>query len=314
MNLKTNDFASVHPLDPDDAPIVAKMRIMAAPAKGALRGVEARGPFDAVMASVLAPNNVRSEVDTIGGVPGTWVHPANARPEYALLHLHGGWFNFGSAAAFINLVGQIVARVGVSAFIPDYRLAPEYPFPGATEDVWACYKGLAQKGYRRLVLTGDSAGGNLALGLAARTVDAGGSTDAELVGVAVFSPVTDLTLSGETYVTRADADPLFTRAQVVQLVQAYLQDADSSSALASPLAGPVAGLPPVRVHVGDDEVLLDDSRRYVAKAIVAGVDAKLDVWMGMPHGFVGRVGMLKAADQAMDAVGDFLAERLSAAL
>ncbi|MFC3652865.1 alpha/beta hydrolase [Dyella humi] len=314
MNLKTNDFASVHPLDPDDAPIVAKMRIMAAPAKGALRGVEARGPFDAVMASVSVPNNVRSEVDTIGGVPGTWVHPANARPGCALLHLHGGWFNFGSAAAFINLVGQIAARVGVSAFIPDYRLAPEHPFPGATEDVWACYKGLAQKGYRRLVLTGDSAGGNLALGLAARTVDAGGSTDAELVGVAVFSPVTDLTLAGETYVTRADADPLFTRAQVVQLVQAYLRDADPSSALASPLAGPVAGLPSVRVHVGDDEVLLDDSRRYVARAIVAGVDAKLDVWMGMPHGFVGRVGTLKAADQAMDAVGDFLAERLDAAL
>lgn len=314
MNLTTNDFASVHPLDPDDAPIVAKMRIMAAPAKGALRGVEARGPFDAVMASVLAPNNVRSEVDTIGGVPGTWVHPANARPGCVLLHLHGGWFNFGSAAAFISLVGQIAARVGTSAFIPDYRLAPEHPFPAATEDVWACYRGLAQMGYRRLVLTGDSAGGNLALGLAGRIVDAGDSINAELVGVAVYSPVTDLTLAGETYVTRADADPLFTRAQVVQLVQAYLRDADSSSALASPLAGPVAGLPPVRVHVGDDEVLLDDSRRYVAKAIVAGVDAKLDVWMGMPHGFVGRVGMLKAADQAMDAVGDFLAERLSAAL
>jgi epsilon-lactone hydrolase len=308
--VKTNDFISIHPLDPGDAQFVAKMRVMAASAKGVSRGVEGRGQFDALMASVSAPNNVKSEVDTIGGVPGTWVRPANARPGSALLHLHGGWFNFGSAAAFANLVGQIAARIGVSAFIPDYRLAPEHPFPAAAEDVWACYRGLAQKGYRRIVLTGDSAGGNLALGLAGRIVEASGLPAAELVGVAVFSPVTDLTLSGETYETRADADPLFTRAQVAQLVQAYLRDADPKAALASPMAGPVAGLPPVRVHVGDDEVLLDDARRYVAKAIAADVDAKIDVWIGMPHGFVGRVGTLKAADQAMDAVGVFLAERL----
>ena len=313
MSLKTNDFASVRPLDPDDKQFVAKMRIMAASAKGIWHGVEARGQFDAVMASVLAPNDVRSDADVIGGVPGTLVRPANARPECALLHLHGGWFNFGSAAAFANLVGQIAARIGISAFIPDYRLAPEHPFPAAAEDVWACYRGLAQKGYRRIVFTGDSAGGNLALGLAGRIVGEGGLAEAELVGVAVFSPVTDLTLSGESYETRADADPLFTRAQVAQLVQAYLRGADPNGALASPLAGPVAGLPPVRLHVGDDEVLLDDSRRYVVRAIAAGVDAKLDVWMGMPHGFVGRVGTLKAADQAMDAVGVFLAERLGAA-
>jgi monoterpene epsilon-lactone hydrolase len=313
MNQKTSDFAVVRPLDPNDAQFVAKMRVMVAPGKGVSRGVETRGQFDAIMASVPAPNDVTSEADTIGGVRGTWVRPANARAQCALLHLHGGWFNFGSAVAFTNLVGQIAARVGVSAFIPDYRLAPEHPFPAATADVWACYGGLAQKGYRRIVLTGDSAGGNLALGLAARIVSAGRSTDAELAGVAVFSPVTDLTLSGESYETRAEADPLFTRAQVAQLVQAYLRDADPNGALASPLAGPVAGLPPVRVHVGDDEVLLDDSRRYVAKAIAAGVDAKLDTWMGMPHGFVGRVGTLKAADQAMDAVGTFLVERLGAA-
>jgi epsilon-lactone hydrolase len=310
--VKTNEFISVHPLDPGDAQFVAKMRVMAAPAKGVSRGVERRGQFDAVMASVLAPNDVKSEVETIGGVPGTWVRPANARPGCALLHLHGGWFNFGSAAAFTNFVGQIAARVGANAFIPDYRLAPEHPFPTATEDVWACYRGLAQKGYRRIVLTGDSAGGNLALGLANRIVEASGLPDAELVGVAVFSPVTDLTLSGETYETRADADPLFTRAQIAQLVQAYLRGADPKGALASPMAGPVAGLPPVRVHVGDDEVLLDDSRRYIAKAIAADVDAKIDVWMGMPHGFVGRVGTLKAADLAMDAVGVFLGERLGA--
>jgi monoterpene epsilon-lactone hydrolase len=312
MTDKTNSFASVRPLDPVDAQIVSQMRVMAAPTKGASHGIDGRGQFDAVMASVLAPANVTSEADTVSGVPGTRVRPANARPGCVLLHMHGGWFNFGSAAAFANLAGQIATRIGAEAFIPDYRLAPEHPFPAAPDDVWACFRGLVQKGYSQIVLTGDSAGGNLALGLANRVVEAGSLGGTKLVGAAVFSPVTDLTLSGESYTTRADADPLFTHGQVAELVQAYLRRGDLTNGLASPLNGPVTGLPPIRVHVGDDEVLLDDSRRYVAKAIAAGVDAKLDIWMGMPHGFVGRVGTLKAADQAMDAVGLFLTDRLSA--
>jgi acetyl esterase/lipase len=94
------------------------------------------------------------------------------------------------------------------------------------------------------------------------------------------------------------------------LVRAYLDNADAKSPLASPLYGDLAGLPPVRVHVGEDEVLLDDSVRYVERAVSAGVDAKLDVWEGMPHGFVSNVGKLAAANQALDAIGVFLSERL----
>jgi len=127
-----------------------------------------------------------------------------------------------------------------------------------------------------------------------------------------MSPVTDLTLASPTYDTRADADPFFTRPQVAGLVRSYLGNTDPTNPLASPLHGRVAGMPPVRIHVGDDEVLLDDSRRYVDGAVGAGVDAKLDVWMGMPHGFVVSVGKLKAASLALDAMGVFLAGRLHA--
>jgi acetyl esterase/lipase len=130
------------------------------------------------------------------------------------------------------------------------------------------------------------------------------------VGVALFSPVTDLTLSGASYETRADADPFFTKQQVAELVRSYLGGADANDPLASPLRGRVSGLPPTRIHVGDDEVLLDDSRRYVERAAAAGVDARLEVWTGMPHGFVASIGMLKAAAQALDATGAFLTERL----
>jgi acetyl esterase/lipase len=255
---------------------------------------------------------VAFETDTLGGIPGLWVHPANWRTDEAIVHLHGGWFNFGSAKAFRHLVGHIAARAGARAFIPDYRLAPEHPFPAATNDVQACYQALAGRGVHRIALTGDSAGGNLALVLASRVTGEAASINATLVGVAVLSPVTDLTLSGATYETRADADPLFTRPQVAELVHSYLGSADAKHPLASPLYGRFSGMPSARIYVGDDEVLLDDSLRFVERAVAAGVDARADVWMGMPHGFPGSIGGLKAAAQALDAIGAFLAERLQA--
>ncbi len=309
---RTSNSVVMHPLDPEDAAITAAMRAMVSSAKGVTRGIEGRGQYDALLESVLPRDDVAFEADALGGMPGIWVRPANWRSDEAIVHLHGGWFNLGSAKAYRHLVGHIAARAGARAFIPDYRLAPEHPFPAATDDVLACYRGLAGNGVRRIALTGDSAGGNLALGLASRVTGEAVSTDATLVGVAVLSPVTDLTLSGATYDTRADADPFFTRPQVEALVHSYLGSADAKHPLASPLHSQLAGMPPVRIHVGDDEVLLDNSLRYAERAVAAGVDARADVWMGMPHGFPASIGKLKAAAPALDALGAFLTERLQA--
>ena len=305
-------YVTIHPLDPEDAAITAVMRPMLSASKGARPGVEARGQFDALMESLLPRDNVTFEADTLGGVPGLWAHPADWRSSEAIVHLHGGWFSFGSAEAYRHLVGHIAARTCARAFIPDYRLAPEHPFPAATDDVLACYQGLAARGVHRIALTGDSAGGNLALVLASRVTGEAASINATLVAVAVVSPVTDLTLSGATYETRADADPLFTRPQVAELVHSYLGSGDARHPLASPLHGRHSGMLSTRIHVGDDEVLLDDSLRYVERAVAANVDARADVWMGMPHGFPGSIGRLKAAAQALHAIGAFLAERLQA--
>jgi len=266
----SKDSVAIHPLDPKDAPIVAAMRARASSTKGMLRGIEARGPFDALMESVMARNDVSSEADTVGGIPGIWVYSKNFDAAEAILHLHGGWFNLGTAKAFRNLVAHVAARAGAKAFVPDYRLAPEHPFPAAVEDVLACYRGLDESGIRRIAVTGDSAGGNLALVLASRVSGEAVSAKTTLVGAAALSPVTDLTLSGATYETRAEADPYFTRPQVAELVRAYLGSADPKDPLASPIYGRLSGLPPVRIHVGDDEVLLDDSRRYIERAIAAG--------------------------------------------
>lgn len=110
--------------------------------------------------------------------------------------------------------------------------------------------------------------------------------------------------------SRAEADPYFTKSQAASLVRSCLGLSDPKNPLASPLYGDLAGLPPIRMHVGDDEVLLDDSIRSAERAVVAGVDAKLDVWMGMPHGFVTNVRGFKAAQPALASSGAFLAERL----
>jgi monoterpene epsilon-lactone hydrolase len=308
----SRDIIVIHPLDPEDASTISQIETAVRPYKGLPWRIEARPQYDALLEGVSPRGDVTFESDTVGGVPGVWVRPASSRPDEALLHLHGGWFSAGSARAYRHLVGHIAARAGARAFVPDYRLAPEHPFPAAVDDVLATYRGMDDCGIRRIAITGDSAGGNLALVLASCVAGREVSAKTVLVGAAVLSPVTDLTLSGATYETRAEADPYFTKQQVTELVRSYLGSTDANDPLASPLQGRMSGLAPIRIHVGDDEVLLDDSRRYVERAIADGVDARLDVWTGMPHGFPANVGMIKASAQSLDAIGLFLTERLQA--
>jgi epsilon-lactone hydrolase len=302
----------IHPLDPQDASTIAQITTAARAQKGAPWRIEARKAYDALLEGVLRPDDVAFEPGTVGGVSGVWVHPASSRSDEGILYLHGGWFSAGSSRAYRHLVGHIATRAGTKAFVPDYRLAPEHPFPAAIDDVSATYRGMDDRGIRRIAIVGDSAGGNLALVLALSVATRAVPARAILVGAVALSPVTDLTLSGASYETRAEADPYFTKQQVAGLVRSYLGSVDAHDPLASPLQGRLSGLPPVRIYAGDDEVLLDDSRRYVERAIAAGVDARLDVWMGMPHGFVAMIGAIKASAQALDAMGLFVAERLQA--
>src|SRR6266550_7670751 len=191
-------WLAVHPLSPEDAPGATALRASVAAFKGKLAGTAARAPFDAIMERVAAPPDVTFAADTVGGIPGWWAKPARPRQGAAILHVHGGWFNLGTARAYRNFVGHIASSAGADAFVPDYRLAPEHLFPAAVEDVEACYRGLVDKGITKIALTGDSAGGNLALVL---LPIAGAQAP---VGAVAISPVTDLALSGESYETRAE--------------------------------------------------------------------------------------------------------------
>jgi acetyl esterase/lipase len=308
--LSTEAWSAIHALTPQDRIVMGHMRALVEPNKGKLRGVAARTPYEAIMRRVVAPVGVNFRPDTIGGVAGWWCEPADAEPGAVILHAHGGWFNWGSAESFRHFVGHIARSARAKAFVPDYRLAPENPLPAALDDVHGCYLGLVESGARSIALTGDSAGGNLALVLLA-LVSARSFISRPAVGAVVLSPVTDLAMKGPSWESRATADPLFVREQAEELVRAYLNGRDPADPAASPLYGDLAGLPPVRVHVGDDEVLLDDSMRYVERAVAAGVDAKVDVWEGMVHGFLGSIGQLDAAAQALDAIGAFLSKQLA---
>jgi epsilon-lactone hydrolase len=303
-------WLEIHPLSEEDSVAAAALRSAVAPMKGKFEGTAGRGLFNEIMERVAVPAGVTFEAATVGGISGWWAKPPQGKKRAAIVHVHGGWFNWGTAQAFRNFASHIALSAGTDAFIPDYPLAPERPFPAAVRDLEACYRGLVDQGITKVALTGDSAGGNLALVLLS-TASAEASRDAVApVGAVVFSPITDLALTGESFETRAEADLYFTKFQAAGLVRSYLGVTDPKNPLASPLYADLTGLPAIRIHVGDEEVLLDDSRRYVENAVAAGVDAKLDIWMGMPHGFVTNVGGFNAATQALKASGAFLTERL----
>ena len=299
----------LHPLPPQDTAAIAAMRHAASAHKGEILGPQARPMFDAMLAATPAAVDVRLEPGTVGGVAGWWARPHGAKPGARVLYIHGGGYVVGSARAWANFAGQIAQRAGADAFLPDYRLAPEHPFPAAIEDAAAAYRGLVAQGAERIVVAGDSAGGGLAMALL--SILAAESGTPQPLAAAVMSPFTDLALTGASIESRAEADPIFTRGVLAAFADFYLQGQSAVDPKASPLYAGLAGLPPIRIDVGDDELLLDDSRRYAERARAAGAEVTLSVWTGMPHVFQSGLGHFLAAEQSIDAIGAFLHDRLA---
>jgi acetyl esterase/lipase len=175
------------------------------------------------------------------------------------------------------------------------------------EDAQASFAGLVEHGFGRIVLAGDSAGAGLALSLLSLVVaEAREGPRVRPAGAAVMSPWTDLSLSGASIETRAEADPLMTKGSLAAAARIYLGEDDPCDARASPLYADLAGLPPGRIHVGEDEVLLDDSIRYGERLENAGGTVQVDTWEGMIHLCPSNIANLRAAKQALDDIGSFL--------
>lgn len=302
---------TIQSLSPQDTPAVAAMREATSAHKGEKLGPEARPMFDAMFTATPAASNMRIEPATVGGIAGFWLRLPDARPGARMLYLHGGGYVLGSAEALTNFAGQIAARVGADTFVPDYRLAPEHPFPAAIDDAVAAYRGLVADGAERIVVVGDSAGGGLTLVLLSVLASDKSQGLVQPVGAAAMSPWTDLALTGDSFQTRAEADPIFTRGVLQAFADMYLQGQDATNPKASPLYAQLRDLPPIRIDVGDDEVLLADSVRYADGARAAGVEVTLSIWEGMPHVFQSSIGRFLAAERSVDAIGAFLRQRLT---
>src|SRR3954470_23962045 len=295
----------------EDRAVVTAMRAQAAPFKGKMGDPGARGPFDEIMEQTPDAPGVTYEQKVIGGVAGIVCTPRAPRPATAILYLHGGAYLLGSSKAFRHLAGQFAARVNATAFVPEYRLAPEHPFPAALEDATAAYRGLVDQGARKIVIAGDSAGGGLSLVLLSMVQsEAAAGRGLAPSGAVVMSPWTDLALTGESLRDRADDDPLLTAEMLSRAAESYLAGRDPHDPRVSPLYGRLAGLPPIQLHVGTSEILLDDARRYAERARAAGGDATAHVGEGMPHVFPASVGALQAAERALGEMAAFIQEHL----
>lgn len=229
-------------------------------------------------ASFPEPPGVTFRDGSVGGIPGEWAERPGLAPDAPrLLYLHGGGFIGCSPRTHRSLTGAFAGR-GFRVFCPDYRLAPEHPFPAALDDAAACWSAFAAAGPAGIA--GDSAGGNLALALMLRARRDGlAMPDAAVL----LSPSTDMLGRGESMRSNARRDVMFAPSDLGHLVDLYLAGHDPNDPLVSPVNGDPTGLPPLLFHVGEREVLRDDSVRFAEKARAAGVDATVKTWPVVPH-------------------------------
>jgi acetyl esterase/lipase len=238
------------------------------------------------------------------GVPGEWVVADGARRDAALLYLHGGGYCIGSPRTHRGLAARLSRDADVAVLLLDYRLAPEHPHPAAVDDAVAAYRFLLDDhAPSRVAIAGDSAGG----GLTFTTLVAARECGLPMPAVAAaISPWGDLECNSETYATRGDLDPMCTATGLKRMADWFVAGGDVRDPLVSPVHADLAGLPPLLVHVGDHEVLLDDSRRLADNAASAGVDVTLEVWPEMVHVWHAFAGMVPESDDAVARLGTFV--------
>jgi acetyl esterase/lipase len=262
------------------------------------------------------PSVRRIEADVrrsdVAGVPCEWLLAKGSDADRRLLYIHGGGWTSGGLDSHRPLSARISVATGCAVLAVDYRLAPEHPFPAGLDDCLATYRWLREHGpngqatARSVFVAGDSAGGNLTLALLLALKQRG----LPLPNAAVpISPATDFLATGDSYRTRAARDPILKGGpEAIRLLSAiYLQGkAQPEDPLVSPLYGDYKGLPPLLLHVGDAEVLLDDSTRVAETARRAGVDVTLEVWPEMPHVWHAFAPYLPEASQAIEQIGAFV--------
>lgn len=243
------------------------------------------------------------------GVLGEWILAPGARQDRVVLFVHGGGFIIGSPAIYRHLVSRLSLACGCPVFSLDYRLAPEHPYPTPLDDVLDAWRWLRSQfpHASKIAAAGDSAGGNLVL---AGLLRLSKSQQPLPAAVAALAPWTDLSVSGDSATANRRADPYIPTELLGPVAAAYLQGADPRAPEASPLFGDFSRFPPMLIHVGSTEVLLDDALRLERSAKQSGVDVTLKNWRGLPHVFQLFSPFVPEGRSSLQELGSFLRHHL----
>lgn len=282
--------------------------LAAQPHNPAATVAETRAGFEQLAQLFPLAADVRAERVDAGGVPAEWVSVPQSRAERVILYLHGGGYVIGSPNSHRELASRIARATRTRVLVPDYRLAPEHPFPAAPEDAVACYRWLLGSGVApaHIVIAGDSAGGGLTLATLTALRDE--KLPLPAAGVCL-SPWVDLELTGASAQPDGADDPLRAFADLHGMGKLYAA-ANLRHPRAAPLYADYHGLPPLLILVGTREVLLDDARRVAAKAKAAGVSVSLEEWEGLIHVWPLFGPEMPEGQQAVTRIGEFVLQWL----
>ena len=281
------------PKVPPDMPDEERLRIFSA----ALKGMEARLP---------GPPKGQFKVDKINrndGIRGEWLTAKGAREDRVLLYAHGGGYTWGGPRPYRELGWRLSRAADARVFLLDYRLAPQHKCPAPVEDALRAYDWIRDTNPGQpVVMAGDSAGGGLTLAAAHAIRDTGRPMPKAL---ALISPWLDLTGSGRSMKDNATSEVMLDPDGIRYAADAYRGELSAYDPRCSPLFGEQRGLPPALVQVGSDEILLDDSMRFEARAKEAGVDITLEVWPKMHHVWHFSALLVPEGRKAIAGIGDF---------
>ncbi|MGG2026159.1 alpha/beta hydrolase [Gottfriedia sp. S16(2024)] len=258
---------------------------------------------------VRTPSNIKIKGDNIEGTKVEWLIPNGSPEDKIVFYVHGGGWSRGGLKFSRNL-GTILARdTGYRVLTIEYRLSPENPFPASLTDVEKVYNYLV-KNYgpkSKVVIVGDSAGGNLAFALLNKIKASNGNIPAAVVGI---SPATDLTKESQLYTSDFDSIHANYHGNDINIVDTYIGNNNRKNPLISPLYGDLRGLPPMLIHAGAREELIDDILAYAAKANAKGVEVTCKVWRGMFHDFQLMDNASNISKQANAEIAQFIKQHL----
>lgn len=251
------------------------------------------------------PKNVAFERTDIDGLAAAWFRPAQADPQKVMLYLHGGGYVVGSIDGYRMMCGQMADRLKLPLLVPEYRLAPEHPFPAAVEDAQKVYRWLLEQGHsaENIILSGDSAGGGLALATALSLRESGLPLPGAIVCI---SPWADLACESQSHTLKAKAESMLNTETLKMWGMKYAGKESLKNPLISPVHADFNGFPPLLIQVGGDEILLADSLRLAEKARAAGVDVTLNIWDDLWHVWHFFAGLVPESDRAIDEIRHFL--------